>query len=106
MSDAIDGATQEEFEFHVGGTHYKIDDLNFEEQRELRSTVRELAGDPTLNLLFSEGMDRLPTMHWIITRRTNPEATLEESLALKPDDLLQPVKTTGRRPTKAAAKKT
>lgn len=98
-----DPVLEEEFQILIGGKPYTAADLSFREQRELRTVVRRLMDDPEGDIAASELMDFAPALIYVVTRRENPDFTIEEALDMKHGDILQPAKRNGDGgpPTKA-----
>jgi hypothetical protein len=76
----------------IDGAEYDLgtDSLTFGEQRKLRRYVRELAGDPDLDLTEAALMDFLPALVTVIKQRnTGTGFTLEMADELKWDDVIR-----------------
>lgn len=95
--------TPPEQEIVVDGEPVELDDLTFREQRELRQTIAGMTGKPIneIELDMVDLMDFLPTLAWIIKRRTDPDYSMESALELKQKDMLRDKP---KRPTRAAKK--
>ena len=66
----------------IDGQSYTADDLTFREQRELRTQIRELLGDPAANVDDAAVMDFIPALVYVIKRRTDPKYTIDQALDL------------------------
>jgi hypothetical protein len=93
-----------EYEVHVDGEAVDMDDFTFEEQDDYRALVRESAGNPDLAVVLAENMDRWPAMVTVVKRRTNSDFTLADAKSLKTNDILRPLGSGKKRPTKGAQK--
>lgn len=93
-----------QYEVYVDGETIDMDDFTFEESDEYRRLVRESAGNPDLAVALAENMDRWPAMITVVKRRDNPEFTLADAKTLKSKDILRPVGSGKKRPTRASSK--
>jgi hypothetical protein len=95
----------------IDGEEYDLssNDLTFGEQRDLRTLVRELTGDPKVDFTEAPLMDALPALVTVLKRRAQPDYPVEQALALKWDEVLQerPVDPTppAGEPSKTSAKR-
>jgi hypothetical protein len=73
-------------------------DLTFREQIKLRTFIRDLSGDPSLQVTDAMIVEFLPALVAVIKQRTDHSYQLEQALDLKYADVVGP------RPTEPAAK--
>jgi hypothetical protein len=95
---------EDEFKIIIEGQAYTADDLSFREQREMRTVLRDLMGDPDGDLEDAAMMDFLPALVYVVTRRERPDFTVEEALDLKMSDVLKSANGNGGPPTRVHAK--
>lgn len=83
----------------VDGQEVTIDDLTFKEQRQVRTLIRELNDDATLETDDATLMDLLPALVTVIKQRSDAGYSMDQALEMRPTDVLQEQ---SARPTKPA----
>lgn len=90
----------------IDGKPYTADDLTFREQRELRTQVRALLGDPAADLDDAAVMDFIPAIVYVVKRRDDPEFTMDQALDMEFGDVLRepdPTKSRAKKPPRETA---
>lgn len=74
---------QQGFLDHVevdGEGGYKLDELTFREQREVRGLIRELTGDGGMEVVEAANMDFIPAIVTVVRRRGDANYSLDQAL--------------------------
>jgi hypothetical protein len=96
---------------HVGGETFDVEDLTYAEKRAVRRIVRTELWDETVDGEFDWDEvgenEVLPATIAVFMRRTNPDYTLADAMALKPREVYGDVPPTsaGKSSSRASARK-
>src|SRR4051812_10925945 len=91
-------------EIVVDGEVVDFEQRSWGEQLEVRKVARGIAGGPDASVGELAMAEFVPALVVVVKRRTEPEYSLEQALALKPSDVLREPSSAKPTRRKAAAK--
>lgn len=87
---------------YIGGDVFDAEDLTYGEKRDIRRIIRTELWDEDLDGPFDEARigenEALPATILVFMRRSNPDATIEDALAVKPREAYRKPSSNGASP--------